>query len=80
MTMRRCGSVSSPAALALAAKLTLPLEAPGPQAAKPPAVPQRNKGGRPRNNAASLIYAEALRHALATCLPARDCHASSSDD
>ena len=79
MVMCRCGSVSSPAALALAAKLTLPLEAPAPQAAKAPAAPERNKGGRPRNNAASLIYAEALRHALAACLPRRDSHASSSD-
>ncbi|KAK9820637.1 hypothetical protein WJX81_001839 [Elliptochloris bilobata] len=76
----RCGSAGSPTAMALAAKLTLPLEAPALQAAKAPAVPERNKGGRPRNNAASLIYAEALRHALATSAPRRASRASSSDD
>lgn len=64
--------------MVLAGKMTLPLEAPAAHAAKP-TVPERNKGGRPRNNAASLIYAEALRLALAACVPRRASRASSSD-
>lgn len=64
--------------MVLAGKMTLPLEAPAAHAAKP-TIPERNKGGRPRNNAASLIYAEALRHALAACVPRRASRASSSD-
>ena len=60
----RFGSLDCPAAQAFLAEMTLPYE-PGSGAAKPvQQLQQKSKGGRPRNNAASVIYGSALQIAL----------------
>ena len=60
----RFGSLDCPAAQAFLAEMTLPYE-PGSGAAKPvQQLQQKSKGGRPRNNAASVIYGSALQVAL----------------
>ena len=68
--MCRYGSLECPAAQAFLAEMTLPYEA-GSGAAKPVQQPQqKNRGGRPRNNAASVICGNALRIALNSSRPA----------
>ena len=50
--------------------MTLPYEA-GAAAVKPvQQLQQKNRGGRPRNNAASVIYGSALQTALNSTRPA----------
>jgi hypothetical protein len=54
------------AASAFLAQLVLPYDQTSPNGSKAALTPakEKNKGGRPRNNAASVIYASALRDAL----------------
>ena len=63
--MCRFGSCKGKQARAFLATMTLPFDETSPDGSKA-SVPlvQKNKGGRPRNNAASVIYAGALQLAL----------------
>ena len=66
----RFGGLGCPAAQAFLAEMTLPYEA-GAAAVKPvQQLQQKNRGGRPRNNAASVIYGSALQTALNSTRPA----------
>ncbi len=65
----RFGALDCPAAQAFLAEMTLPYE-PGSGAVKPvQQLQQKNRGGRPRNNAASVIYGSALQMALNSSRP-----------
>lgn len=56
-------SAAEIAAAAVAIQLPLELNVNG--RVPPPLVPDRSRGGRPRNSSAALIFAESLRKALA---------------
>ena len=62
----RCGGLHKPEAQQLLARMMLPFDATSPDGSKVAHVPvrEKNKGGRPRNNAASVIYAASLQQAL----------------
>ena len=65
MHMRSHSNLSASALRAVAERYQLPLELnlPGGGIAQP-ALPDRSKGGRPRNSSAALIFAESLCKAL----------------
>lgn len=66
----RFGGLESPAAQVFLAEMTLPYEESGASGTKPAQQPQqKNRGGRPRNNAASVIYGSALQLALNSSRP-----------
>ena len=61
----RFGSLDCHAAAVFLAEMTLPYREPGSAPPKPvEQLQQKNRGGRPRNNAASVIYGAALQMAL----------------
>lgn len=62
----RFGDKLCSAAQTFLAQLALPYDESSPDGSKAALAPakEKNKGGRPRNNAASIIYAAALRDAL----------------
>lgn len=62
----RCEGLDKGESKAAAEAFQLPLELNLPDGGiAPPTLPDKSKGGRPRNSSAALIYAEALRSALA---------------
>jgi hypothetical protein len=63
----RLGGCTSVAARAFLAVMALPFDetAPNGSRASLPPVREKNRGGRPRNNAASIIFASALQQSLA---------------
>ncbi len=67
----RFGGLNCPAAEAFMAEMTLPYDESGTGGPKPvQQLQQKNRGGRPRNNAASVIYGSALQLALSSSRPA----------
>ena len=62
----RCGGLYKAEAQQLLATMMLPFDATSPDGSKVTHIPvrEKNKGGRPRNNAASVIYAASLQQAL----------------
>ncbi|CAK0784157.1 hypothetical protein CVIRNUC_007360 [Coccomyxa viridis] len=68
---KRFGGLNCPAAEAFMAEMTLPYDESGTGGPKPvQQLQQKNRGGRPRNNAASVIYGSALQLALSSSRPA----------
>src|SRR5689334_15813073 len=63
----RFGGCTSAAARAFLAAMALPFDETAPNGSKAslPPVREKNRGGRPRNNAASIIYASVLQQSLA---------------
>ncbi|BDA44863.1 probable AP2-like ethylene-responsive transcription factor PLT2 at C-terminar half [Coccomyxa sp. Obi] len=68
----RFGSSGCAAARSFLAAMALPFDETAPDGSKAslPPTKEKNRGGRPRNNAASIIYASALQQSLATAATA----------
>ena len=62
----RCGSLRNAEAALLLAHMTLPFDPSSPDGCRVMKSPvrEKSKGGRPRNNAATVIYAATLQQAL----------------
>ncbi len=72
----RFGSSGCAAARSFLVAMALPFDETAPDGSKAslPPVKEKNRGGRPRNNAASIIYASALQQSLATLATAPPQH------